>query len=213
MVEKAKIIPYDKNLKEDLKNAIEVMFNPNEYTVSVEAKYTDKEDKIQFQETGIPEFRVSLFYDTYETRSDVRKETNKIIGLMKPTVSSGEGTKHPPDCMFVWGKFWYRGVITSAQQRFTMFLENGIPVRSILDVAFTSRELEKKVDSLKGLGVGLDDRRKLWKLKSGDRLDLVASKILGDPRQWRKIAKANRINNPLGFTRNNNIGRILIIPD
>lgn len=211
MVEKARIIPLDKNFIEDLKNAVEVMFNPNEYTVSVEAKYTDKEDKIQFQETGIPEFKVSLFYDTYEMRSDVRKQTNKIIALMKPTVSSGNATKHPPDCMFVWGKFWYRGVITSAQQRFTMFLENGIPVRAIVDVAFTSRELEKKVDSLKGLGGGLQDNRKLWQVKSGDRLDLIASKLFGDPGQWRKIAQANKISNPIGFTRSNDIGRKLII--
>lgn len=212
MVEKAKIIPLDKKLREMEKEAIEVMFNPNEYTVSVEAKYTDKEDKIQFLETGIPEFKVSLFYDTYEIRSDVRKETNRIIALMKPTVSSGEGTKHPPDCMFVWGKFWYRGVITSAQQRFTMFLENGIPVRAIVDVAFTSRELDKKVESLKGLGVGLENRRRLWRVKGGDRLDIIASETLRDPSQWRKIAQANRINNPISFPKNKDIGRILIIP-
>lgn len=208
MVEKAKIIPYDSNGREDRSNEVEVMFNPNEYTVSVEAKYTGEEDKRQFQKTEIPDLKVSLFYDTYEERTDVRKETNKIIALMKPTIA-GKETKHPPDCGFVWGKFSYRGVITSVQQKFTMFLENGIPVRAILDVTFTSHDLEKKIDNLKGL----EACRKLWVVKSGDRLDLIAEEVFKDPLNWRKIAKANRIKNPIDFPGKKDIGRTLVIPD
>ncbi|MDP4181343.1 MAG: peptidoglycan-binding protein LysM [Bacillota bacterium] len=206
-IEKAKIFYED----DSGSNHIEVMFNPNEYTVSYEAKYNGENDKKQFKITQMPEFKVSLFYDTYEkngTGEDVRKETNKIVLLMKPS-SSKKKTKLPPECVFSWGLFNYRGVVTRVDQRFTMFLGNGIPVRAIVDVTFTSNLLDKEVDVFKGL----EACRKLWTVKSGERLDLIANAALKDPLKWRKIAEANNIVNPVGFPGSDDIGRILLIPD
>ncbi len=204
MAEKAKIIP------QDIKGAgeIPVMFNPNEYTISYEVKYTGEDDKKQFQITKTPEFKVSLFYDTYERRSDVRRQTKKITSLLKPTVS-GKNTKRPPVCLFVWGEFTYRGVLSKIEQKFTMFLEDGTPVRALLDVTFITEELEKQVDKDKGR----EACRKLWVVKSGDRLDLIANEALKDPLKWRKIAEANRIVNPFGFPGKNDVGKTLVIPD
>lgn len=210
MVEKAKIIPCDKNGKElsDDKNIVTVMFNPSEYTVLNEVKYLKTDHNIQFKNFEMPEFKVSLFYDTYETGTDVREETKKIISLMEPTVA-GVKTMRPPVCVFVWGLFKYRGVISSVQQRYTMFMPNGIPVRALLDVTFMSRELDKKIEDWQGLNAC----RKLWTVKSGDRLDLIAGEALKDPRQWRRIAEANRIVNPVDFPGKEDIGRTLVIPD
>ncbi len=204
MAEKAKIIPLDLEGAQE----ISVMFNPNEYTVSFEAKYTGENDKKQFRVTETPEFKVSLFYDTYEKRSDVRNETKKITSLLDPKVS-GKSTKKPPVCLFVWGGFTYRGVLAKIEQKFTMFMESGTPVRSLLDVTFIEEKLFKQEDKDKGL----EACRKLWVVKSGDRLDLIANKALKDPLKWRSIADANQIVNPLGFPRKNDVGRILVIPD
>ncbi|MFD1905947.1 hypothetical protein ACFTAO_27715 [Paenibacillus rhizoplanae] len=88
MAEKAKIIPLDLPV-----GAIEVMFNPNEYTVSFEGKYTGEKNNKQFQITETPEFKVSLFYDTYEQRKDVRKKTRQLTSLLDPKVS-GKSTKN-----------------------------------------------------------------------------------------------------------------------
>lgn len=204
MAEKAKIIPLDLvGIQE-----ISVMFNPNEYTVSYEAKYTGEGDNKQFLVSEIPEFKVSLFYDTYEKRSDVRGETLKVTSLLYPKIF-GKSTKRPPVCLFLWGGFIYQGVLTKIEQKFTMFLENGTPVRSILDVTFMQEEGHKKI--LKAMG--LEACRKLWIVKSGDRLDLIANQALKDPLKWRKIAETNRIVNPLGFPSKNDIGRTLVIPD
>jgi hypothetical protein len=204
MADKAHIIAYGENSKEE----IEVMYNPNEYTVSYEAKYSGEDDKKQYKKTEMSEFKVSLFYDTYEKKTDVRKDTNKIVLLMKPTVS-GKNTKHPPECEFLWGLFSYRGLVTRVDQKFTMFLNTGIPVRATLDVTFSSNLLDKEVDIFKGM----EACRKLWTVKSGERLDLIAKQALKDPLKWRKIAEANRIVNPIGFPEKNDIGRILVIPD
>ena len=187
---------------------IEVMFNPNEYTVSHESTYNGEKDKKQFEKYEKPEFRVSLFYDTYEKRQDVRRDTARLVSLMYPTVP-GKETKRPPVCVFSWGKFTYRGIITKIEQKFTMFLSSGIPVRSTIDVTFQSKETEIQ----QKLNEGREACRKLWVVKSGDRLDLIANEALKDPLKWRKIAEANKINNPFGFPTKNDFGRTLVIPD
>lgn len=204
MAEKAKIIPQDiKGVGE-----ISVMFNPNEYTVSFEGKYSGENDKKQFQISETPEFKVSLFYDTYEKRTDVRGETVKITSLLDPKVT-GKNTKRPPVCLFVWGGFTYRGVLSKIEQKYTMFLQSGIPVRSLLDITFISDEPQKKVE----IAQGRHACRKLWIVKSGDRLDLIANEALKDPQKWRMIAQANGIVNPFGFPSKNDFGRTLVIPD
>ncbi|MDF2986024.1 MAG: hypothetical protein K0R50_1534 [Eubacterium sp.] len=204
MAVKAQIIP------QDLPGAapISVMFNPNEYTVSYEAKYTGENDKKQFVRTETPEFKVSLFYDTYEKRRDVKLETSKLTNLLGPQVE-GKETKKPPSCLFIWGEFKYRGVLSKIEQKFTMFLEDGTPVRSLMDVTFISDEPEKKVQKAEGR----EACRKLWIVKSGDRLDLIANEALKDPMKWRIIAEANKIVNPIGFPDKNDFGRTLVIPD
>ncbi len=204
MAQKAQIIPLD------LAGAvpITVMFNPNEYTVSFEGKYTGENDKKQFIRSETPEFKVSLFYDTYERRRDVKLETGKLTSLLDPKVP-GKNTKKPTVCLFIWGKFTYRGVLSKIDQKFTMFLEDGTPVRSLLDVTFISDESEKKVE----IAEGREACRKLWIVKSGDRLDLIANEALKDPMKWRIIAEVNKIINPLGFPDKNDFGRTLVIPD
>ena len=90
-----------------------------------------------------------------------------------------------------------------------MFLPTGVPVRATLDITFETKELEMKVEEDKGLQAC----RKLWTVKSGDRLDLIANQALRDPTQWRQIAKLNKISNPFNFPSKNDFGRILVIPD
>lgn len=204
MIEKAKIVALDGPNA----GTIEVMFNPNEYTVSHEATYNGDDNKKQFKKYARPEFRVSLFYDTYEDRKDVRKETKRVIDLMYPSVP-GKETKRPPICLFLWGYFTYRGIITKIDQKFTMFLGSGIPVRSTIDITFESKETEIQ----QKLNEGRDACRKLWVVKSGDRLDLIANEALKDPLKWREIAKVNKISNPFGFPSKNDFGRTLVIPD
>lgn len=75
MAKKAQIIPLDLAGM----GPISVMFNPNEYTVSFEGKYTGENDKKQFQRSETPEFKVSLFYDTYEKRKDVRRDRKSVV--------------------------------------------------------------------------------------------------------------------------------------
>lgn len=187
---------------------IEVMFNPQEYEVITNAMYTQSNGNLQFNRSELENFSVSLFFDTYETASDVRDNTSKIANLAIPTVA-GTNTKRPPICMFSWGKFSYRGVISKVQQKFTMFLPSGVPVRAELQVTFTSCLTDKQDSDYSGK----EACYKIWTVNAGDRLDLIAAKSLNSAALWREIAQTNRIIDPLTFPTEADYGRQLLIPD
>ena len=74
---------------------------------------------------------MELFFDTYEQRTDVRRHTDRIYGLL-----AIEPSKHvPPICTFTWGRFSFRCVIERVSGRFTLFLDDGTPVRASLTVS------------------------------------------------------------------------------
>ena len=212
MVEKAKI----RVLEGANKGDIELMFNPVDYNVIKDVQKTGKGGKIQFNTVDVSEFSVKLFFDTYENKkktgvreiTDVREITEKIVSLLKPTIK-GKHTKRPPICLYVWGSFSYRGIVTKVDQKFLLFIESGIPVRAELTVTFSSVLIKEEAAELSSKS----DSRKFWTVKTGDRLDLIAYSTLKDPAQWRTIAEANEINNPLLFPKPDDIGRMLIIPD
>jgi nucleoid-associated protein YgaU len=53
---------------------------------------------------------------------------------------------------------------------------------------------------------------KVWTVRIGDNLPAIAARTYDDPRQWRLIADANKIDNPLRFPSEEDLGRLLIIP-
>lgn len=206
MAVKAKIIVLDNN--EKITDEIEVMYNPREFSVSAKGQLNGEGSNLEFKEVTVEDFTVNLFFDTYQEQSDVRLKTEKITSLILPKVE-GKEVKKPPVCLFSWGGFAYKGVIYRVEQKFTMFLTTGIPVRSELSVTFKSVASKEQ----KAIFAGKEACRKLWTVKSGDRLDLIAFRALKDPAQWRKIAIANQISNPWSFPEGKDIGRVLIIPD
>ncbi len=203
-------------LEGDQKNQyVEAMFNPNEYNVAIAGVFSGENAKDPFfKETKIDDFPVKLIFDTYENHgknesgTDVRKQTEMFTKLIMPTVEGSENKK-PPLCRFSWGNFEYIGVITRIDQKFILFLPNGTPVREELSLTFKAVMAEKEYLKMMGFGAC----RKTWTVKSGDRLDLIASFELKDASLWRKIAEENNIDNPLLFPEKDDIGKRIIIPD
>ncbi len=209
-MEKAEII-----IGEGGQDRIKVMFNPSDYTISSSGVYEGDSSKDPFfTKTKIEDFTVKLMFDTYEKHdkiesgTDVRKQTEKITKLIMPT-ASGATNKKPPVCVFSWGNFAYKGVISKIDQKFILFLPDGTPVREELSLTFKSVMNENDYKKC----IGLEACRKTWTVKTGDRLDLIAHTELKDASLWRKIADANRIYDPLTFPGKNDIGKKIIIPD
>ncbi len=189
---------------------IPVMFNPTEYTQSGESQFSGDGSNLQFNRTGGGDFSVELLFDSYEeegAKQDVRKKTKAITDLLQPSVK-GSQSHRPQIVSFVWGKFQFRGVLTKADQKFTMFLGSGIPVRCELSI--TLKEVLEPGEAVQNAGLGAC--RKLHVVHGDDRLDLIADQLLGSAERWHFIADANNIEDPLSFP-GGYIGRTLVIPD
>ena len=186
---------------------IPVMYNPDEYSVTRNAKFKGKGKSTKFIETEIEDLTVNLLFDTYEKKSDVRDITKAITSLVVPTVK-GKVNRKPAPCKFIWGDFIYGGYATKVQEKFTMFLASGIPVRSEISLTIMYEYSVAEDEKNKGFG----SSRKFWTVRSGDRLDTIAYETLRDPSLWRVIAKENNIHDAASFPSEDMVGTVLVIP-
>lgn len=201
---KLKIVPLEKNLTtRNEAGAVNVMYNPKEITV---------DSSTQFQRSAMPGLQVpvtqfvsgqtqtmsmSLFFDTYEKKTDVRKETSKLTTLLKI-----ERDIHaPPVCLFEWGGplsaepgYFFKGVFDKISQKFTMFLDSGIPVRATLTVSVS--EFQTINEQKKFIKFESSDRTKVRVINQGDQLWHLSAKEYDDRTLWRVIADTNNLENP-----------------
>jgi nucleoid-associated protein YgaU len=199
---------------------IEVLFNPAEYTIEQSNTWTPqnkqgREPEYQFTQTDLKKLTMELFFDSYEAKTDVRQYTDKIAKLMSVTIDEGENGKRPPICRVTWGDaptgltnpdFPFQGVLVSLRQQFVLFDENGVPVRAKLNVTFqeylTPQEIEERFPRRSSFPT------RTYTVKQGDTLSTIAAIVWKKPQEWRRIARANKIQNP----RILQPGRILVIP-
>ncbi|MEB3180868.1 MAG: LysM peptidoglycan-binding domain-containing protein [Nostocaceae cyanobacterium] len=185
---------------------IAVMFNPEEYALDIANTFAEigipglKTPPIQYVRGNARNLKMELFFDTFEKRQDVRNKTLQISGLL----NNNPETQAPPILLFSWGGFNFKCVLESVGQRFTMFLEDGTPVRATLTVSFKEYQ-EVNIEIRKGLFIGPPTIRNIVE---GETLSKIAGNVLGDPSAWREIAELNNIDNPLKLIPGNQ----LIVP-
>jgi nucleoid-associated protein YgaU len=195
---------------------VEALFNPNQITInkssrwSTSAKGETDTGKSHFPHGEPATLTLDLFFDTYEEGTDVRVHTSKLFFLT--TVQEHGKLHRPPLCKIQWGAFnisdeyqctW---VLQSLNQRFTLFLADGMPVRATLSCTFQqwrSEKLEEKL--LKRESVDVIKRRVV---SSADTLSSIAAEEYEDPLLWRPIAERNNIHQPRKLV----IGQVLAIP-
>lgn len=216
---KLQIVPEKEGgtLQFDENNVINALFNPKQlaFSRSVGWKSASAAGKdvpeLQFTTAEPRTLSLDLFFDTYDTpiakKEDVRKEyAEKVLHLS--TVEK-HGDKHrPPICRLRWGApgYFFQGVLQKLDQKFTMFLEDGTPVRATLTCTFM--EWRTNYDNLNLQYLKSADVAKVWVVKRGDTLSSIAAHEYMDPGLWRPIAAKNNIDNPLDLAP----GRVLMIP-
>jgi nucleoid-associated protein YgaU len=153
---------------------------------------------------------MQLFFDTYSNiknksleggeQKDVRKEyTEKIWAMMAvdPNLPGLNGPSkkkgRPPVVIFQWGSMvTFQAVITSLKEHFTLFLPDGTPVRSTLDITFQQIQDKDDYPPTNPTSGGVGGER-VWIVSPGDTLAWIAYKTYGDTRLWRLIADANKL--------------------
>jgi hypothetical protein len=189
-------------------NPISVMFNPTEYRLDKGSQISESETPglaapiLQYIGGRSRTLSLDLFFDTFEARSDVSSETDKIYALLK----IDRDTHVPPLCTFRWGSLVFTGVLETVNGRFTLFLPDGNPARATLTVSF--KEAVDVTKALQENPTASVDRRKTRIVTGGETLNTIAAEAYGDPGQWRPIARANGITDPLSLRP----GQRLIVP-
>lgn len=185
---------------------VEVLFNPNEYRLSGSNQFAEvaipglPAPPLQFVRGNSRTLTMQLFFDTYEKGGDVREHTRKVTRLLDidPELHA------PPVVLFTWGDLNFMGVLERAEQRFTLFYASGIPARATVDVIF--KEFTEGTEQAgKNRSATFDKRRTV---RRGDTLSGIAGREYGDPGNWRPIAAANGIDDPLALYP----GQVLVIP-
>jgi hypothetical protein len=173
---------------------ISVMFNPAEYTFDLANNFAEiaipglRTPPVQYVRGNARTLKMELFFDSFEAHADVRAATQQITALLDPDGP----TQAPPILLFTWGGFSLQCILETVSQRFTMFADDGTPVRATLNVSF--KEYERvEVEIRGGLFLGPPT---VYNVASGETASKVAEVVLGDPAAWRRIADANDIDNP-----------------
>lgn len=195
-----------------IEESIDVQFNPEEYSLDLGNSFAEigipglPASPIQYVRGNLPSLRMELFCDTYEQRRDVREETRKITNLL----NKDPQTQAPPILLFVWGSLNFKCVLESVGQRFTMFDNNGKPVRATLTVVFKQYEpVEIEIEQISTEpGFAIPPPPQLRTLLEGDSLTQIAGEVLGDPGAWREIAELNNIDDPFNLVP----GQSLVLP-
>jgi hypothetical protein len=199
---------------------VDCHFNPNEISISKSNKWEPEHSSgtalpdVHFKGEGARSLTLSLLFDSYEARTDVRETTKLVQALTDAPEQKGSSTRHtrPPHVMFRWGDFeTFPAVITQLTQKFTLFLNTGTPVRATLSL--TLQEVPQEAVKNQGRGQNPTSRaagaRRLRMIQPGDTLDAIAAEELGDPNLWRQLADTNNLDDP----RRLRSGRVLLIPN
>ncbi len=212
-------------------NAVEFMFNPSEYSISKKNSWSLKGNKSgnvpkwEFGGGEPREISLELFFDSYLLRkdangkqiqrTDVRKATNQLFNFMMidadlKSKSPNSKMGQPPKCRLTWGKdtkYQFECYIQSCTVKYTMFDSTGLPVRATATISLKEVRDPKELLPTNPTSMG-EPGRKVYVVQEGDRLDWIAYKEYGEAREWRRIAEANGIVNPMNLRP----GMILSIP-
>lgn len=201
---------------------IPIQFNPSEYKITYQTKYAEKERTkndnpvVSFGGSPMSKLSLRLYFDGDSDYSgsdqsgianskykekDITKALGKISNLTKIV-----GSSHMPSpVVFIWGSMKYVGYVDNVSTAYTMFDKEGKPLRAVADVSIMgfNADIGERVSPFMS-----PDRTKARTLTEDTNILNIAQNEYGDSREWRRIADANGIINPLDIP----VGRILKVP-
>lgn len=174
----------------------DVMFNPEEYSLNKDNTYASQaipglgSPILQFVHGNLRTLEMELFFDTTDSRTDVRAETQKVVDLLK----IDSALHAPPVLRVAWGSLQLRCVLTRAGQKFIKFEGDGRPTRARVTVSFS--EFIDPEREAKEVNRQTADYSKGYIVQDGDTLPSIALRFYDTPALWRALAAANGIDDP-----------------
>jgi hypothetical protein len=216
--EKAKLVVHQEDKKGGLPSEVSFVFNPEAVRVTKTLKPKEQrqagQDAPNLQFNGGDSLKLEfgeVLFDTFEDRKSVY--ATHVVSL-EQLIHVNEELHRPARVLFVWGQgfgseggkintgVWY---VTALDVNYILFLPNGVPVRAKCKLTLTEvPEESNKASSNKNS----PDTAHMHLVSRGDTLQAIAFSEYDDPSEWRRIAEANGIDDPLAL----NPGQRLLIP-
>jgi Contractile injection system tube protein/LysM domain len=200
---------------------IECMFNPARFSFSQSNRW--ESDQIPGKATPSMRyaggeggsFSLSLVFDTTSDGKAVSTFTNKLLKLMDvdtslPGFDETRSNGRPPWVKFHWGTSLhsFKAVVKSIEVGFTYFSSEGLPLRANVEMSLEQYEPDANWGPQNPTS-GTPNPNRIHQVQVGDTLDRISGRYYGDPTQWRAIAVANSLDDPLDLRP----GRLLAIPE
>ena len=191
---------------------IRALYNPEEYTINKDNNFAVQgipglsAPLVQFVNGNLRTLEMELFFDTWDSptlpKKDVRDHTKLVVGLM----DIDSQLHAPPILQVSWSTLQLRCVLARVSQKFTMFADDGRPVRAKLSCTFN--EVIDPEQEIKRVNLQTADYTKVHTVVRGESLSTIAGMFYEDQKRWRSIAIANEIDDPRSIV----AGQSLVIP-
>jgi nucleoid-associated protein YgaU len=183
---------------------IDFQFNPKELSLTKNAKWkresqrnAKKSGTLQFLGSDPSKLTLEMFFDATDTMGDkVVKVVDKLFSCCVPTDKSRQSKKgSPPWVIFHWGGLTsFPSYVSSVTAKYTLFTPGGTPVRAVCTVTLEEISGEQGGQNPTSGALAARDAHVTV---VGDTLHSIAYRSYGDPKLWRAIAEANRIDDPM----------------
>jgi nucleoid-associated protein YgaU len=182
--------------------SMKVCFNPENYSISESNEHAEAKIPglgapiIQYKQGNARELSLELVFDTYLRPAEGKKNLRKdYIEPLEKLLKIDEDTHAPLFCRIGWGDLDFVGVLTKMYKKFTLFTPGGYPVRARVNLTF--KEYLVLGNQVKKNPLNSPDKRKRYLVKQGEHIYHLSYRAYNDPAQWRAIAAANKILDPL----------------
>jgi len=188
---------------------ITLCFNPTELQFAKQNTFAEvaipglMAPPIQYVRGASEKLTFDAIVDTSDDMSDVREA---YVTPIRKLMDIAPELHAPPVVKLVWDDLEFTGVLESLNVTYTLFSDDGKPVRAKLALALKEyTTIEQQVAKAPEQS---PDVEKAYVVQRGDTLSGIAEQAYGDPAPWREIARANAITDP----RTLEPGRTLTIP-
>jgi hypothetical protein len=202
---------------EGSESMIEAMFNPDQISYTKVNNWSYHPTNGQslppgsFSNGSPAILVVTLIFDGTEDGANVARTVNQLNKLTKVDehldngrvagahgAAASQSQQHrPPKVSFMWGNYLsFDAVIQKVFTKFTLFLDDGTPVRATVEVTFWQIADENVFPNQNPTSGGRTGER-IHRLGPRETLDQVAYASFGQTGLWRALAAFNGIDDPL----------------
>lgn len=188
---------------------VQFQFNPSTLSLSKSTEWRRKPARMAGQ-SSLPEFvgsgprtlSVDVFLDATATHDNsVEQRVESLLKACVPTKKS-IGRKKPasPWVRFEWGtarSVSFDGILSSLSVDYALFDVDGKPLRATCSLSIEEAGVDTPGQNPTS---GSREARRTHRVVAGDSLPQLAWREYGDATEWRVIAEANDIDDPMVLT-------------